>query len=194
MLTMWQHLASDLHWDKEARGGGGGIWRRVGAEVTHFQPQQLSARAGRLTFDCPPRFKRDRVQTWRPGWSYVFVTRASRGCDSSLGRGRSPLTLTVRMTLTYTAKVAEATRGEMAGMLNSSAVFWVSRESVLSYFTDISLSHPLFNDNIPYVEQPWKHQRSASWDNNRVAVVVRAMWDMKNPSSHYQHWNAVLWV
>lgn len=31
-----------------------GIWRHVGAKVTHFQPQQLSARAGRLTFVCPP--------------------------------------------------------------------------------------------------------------------------------------------
>lgn len=35
---MWQHLASNPHWDKEARLGG--MWKRVGAKVTHFQPQQ----------------------------------------------------------------------------------------------------------------------------------------------------------
>lgn len=53
------------------------------------------------------------------------------------------------MTLTYTAKVAEATHGEIPGMLNSSAVFSVSRE-LLPLQVFLCHTHSLMI-TVPYV-------------------------------------------
>lgn len=132
-----------------------------------FQPQQLPAGAGSLLFVCPLSFSGSGE---RPQWEMmasgvigsVCDTRHP-GCDSSLGRGPCPLTLTVRMTLTYTAKVAEAAHGEMAGMLNRSAAFWISHESWPS------VSHPSLNTLVFSIVGHQRHgspcSGALSWPN-----------------------------